>query len=151
MTNNSIPGMIYPTQKGLLAGTPRDSALASMNSKAQIQAQANKAMAGGKIKKRRGGSSIIVPQYQMQYEAQGGPGTNPNNQIQGNAQTSTQMAANTVYDKYASIKGGSRRRKGGNPNWHWGCMSGGKKTKKYKGKYSRKTCKYITKSSKYRK
>ncbi len=25
----------------------------------------------------------------------------------------------------SSQKGGSRRRKGGNPDWLWGCMSGG--------------------------
>ena len=66
----------------------------------------------------------------MLYEPQGGTGTNPNNQIQGNAQTSTQMAANQVYDNQATQMGGSKRRKGGNPNWLWGCMSGGKKKKK---------------------
>ena len=62
----------------------------------------------------------------MAYEPQGGPGTNPNNQIQGNSQTSTQMQANAALDNLK--KGGSRRRrsrKGGNPDWIWGCMSGG--------------------------
>ena len=145
MTNNSVPGMIYPTQKAMLAGTPQQSAMASMNSKAQIQAQANKAMAGGKIKKNKrfGGASgsIVVPQYQMQYHPQGGPGTNPNNQIQENAQTATQGAANQKYDNYATVKGGSRRRKGGNPNWYWGCMSGGRRTRKHARKNRRKSCK----------
>lgn len=143
MTNNSVPGMIYPTQKAMLAGTPQQSAMASMNSKAQLQAQANKAMAGGKIKRFGGASgTIVVPQYQMQYQPQGGPGTNPNNQIQGNAQTATQGAANQKYDNYATVKGGSKRRKGGsNPNWHWGCMSGGRRTRKYKRKNRRKSCK----------
>jgi hypothetical protein len=51
------------------------------------------------------------------------------------------MAANSVYDKQATKTGGSRRRNGGNPNWLWGCMSGGKKytRKSRKNKKSRKS------------
>jgi hypothetical protein len=50
----------------------------------------------------------------------------------GNAKTSTQMATNSAGDHNAKKMGGSRRkRKGGNPDWVWGCFSGGKK-------YSRK-------------
>lgn len=142
-SSQNIPGMEYPTQKAMLAGNPRDSAYAAMTNSNQNQANANKLMAGGKIKRRhRGGQSAInVPQYQMLYEPQGGNGTNPNNQIQTNLQTSTQMSANKVYDNYATVKGGStRKRKGGNTNWVWGCMSGGKRSKKSKkhGKRSKK-------------
>lgn len=149
--NSSVPGMMTPTQKSMLAGNPRDSAMQSMNNNAQLQAQANKNLSGGRHRKRktyRGGeanSTIAVPQYQMLYEPQGGPGTNPNNQIQGNSQTSTQMAANAALDSGATQMGGTRRRrsrKGGNPDWIWGCMSGGKKrrTRKMgrKNKKSRK-------------
>ena len=147
-TNNSVPGMIYPTQQGYNdgAGNPRDSAMAAMKSAAESQANANKALAGGKRRKCRGGA-INAPQMQMLYQPQGGPGTNPNNQIAANTQTSTQMAANRVYDADASnVSGGSRRkRKGGNPDWHWGCKSGGKSYRK-----SRKTRK-SRKSRKYRK
>jgi hypothetical protein len=147
-TNNSVPGMIYPTQKAMIGANPADSARQTAVNKAEIQTQANKLMAGGKIIKRRyRGGAVVVPQYQMLYEPQGGTGTNPNEQIQGNAQTSTQMAANAVYDSQATKMGGSRsrrRRRGGNPNWLWGCMSGGKKrtckvNKRYrKNKKSRK-------------
>jgi hypothetical protein len=151
--NNSIPGMMIPTQKGMLAGTPRDSAMQSMNNNAQIQAQANNSLSGGRHRKRkgyRGGNAIAVPQYQMLYEPQGGNGTNPNNQIQGNAQTSTQMAANSALDSGATKIGGSRHRrsrKGGNPDWLWGCMSGGKKRtsksgRKRKSRKSRRSRKY---------
>jgi hypothetical protein len=114
-------------------------------------------MAGGKIRRRiarYGGasstsssSSITVPQYQMLYEPQGGTGTNPNNQIQGNSQTSTQMAANSVYDSNATKMGGGykkRIRKGGNPDWIWGCMSGGKKR-------SRKGCRTSRRRNKHKK
>jgi hypothetical protein len=127
----STPGLMYPTQKGMPAGNPRDSAMASMNNANQLQASANKAMAGGKYKRRHKGGAdgtVAVPQFQMQYDPQGGPGTNPNNQIQSNAQISTQQSANAVYDSQAKLSGGRPRRckKGGNPDWNWGCMSGGK-------------------------
>ena len=146
-TTNSVPGMMYPTQKAMIGSTPADSARLSAINKSASQAQANKLMAGGKLRKRRHiGGAVVVPQYQMLYEPQGGPGTNPNNQIQTGAQTSTQMAANSVYDNAATKIGGSRRRKGGNPNWLWGCMSGGKKSTR-KNKKSRK----IRKSRKSRK
>jgi hypothetical protein len=143
-TNNSVPGMVYPTQKGMVGSNPADSARLAAVNKSQSQAQANALMAGGKMRKRRHqGGAVVVPQYQMLYDPQGGNGTNPNNQIQGNAQTSTQMAANSVYDQQATQAGGSKRRKGGNPNWLWGCMSGGKKkTRKSNRKHSKRTRKH---------
>ena len=56
-------------------------------------------------KRRGGGGGLAVPQFTMSYTPQGGPGTNPNNQIQSNSQTSTQITANKAFDDYASIKG----------------------------------------------
>lgn len=132
--NSSYPGMMTPTQKGMLAGNPRDSAMQSMNNNAQLQAQANKNLSGGRHRKRntyRGGA-INAPQMQILYDVQNGPGSGPNDQMKGNAQTSTQMAANAALDSGATKMGGSRRRrsrKGGNPDWVWGCMSGGKKSR----------------------
>ena len=150
-TTNSVPGMMFPTQKAMIGSTPADSARLAAVNKSASQAQANKLMAGGKLRKRRHiGGAVVVPQYQMLYEPQGGPGTNPNNQIQAGSQTSTQMAANSVYDNAATKTGGSKRsrnRKGGNPNWLWGCMSGGKKCTR-KNKKSRKSRKN-KKSRKY--
>lgn len=154
MSNKPIDGMMNPTQKGMLAGTPRESAMVSMKQNSQLQAQANTGLSGGRLRKRkayRGGDAITVPQYQMLYEPQGGNGTNPNNQIQGNAQTSTQMAANAALDKVGGSKRNvSRRRsrKGGNPDWLWGCMSGGKKRSRKAG---RKSTRKYRKSRKYRK
>jgi len=105
----SIPGMMYPTTKGMIGSNPSDSARLLAINKAQTQTNANKLMSGGKRRrKHRGG--IVVPQYQMLYEPQGGIGTNPNNQIQINSQTSTQMAANSVYDNQATKMGGTKRR-----------------------------------------
>jgi len=136
----SVPGMIYPTMKGMPAGNPRDSAIANMNNASAIQAQANNAV-GGRNRSRRGGAgSIVVPQFKMSYEPQGGPGTNPNDQIASNAQVGTQGAANAALDAGAFKKGGrrSRKRKGGNPDWIWGCMSGGRKRRSRSKRSDRK-------------
>jgi hypothetical protein len=151
----SIPGMMYPTMKGMPAGNPRDAAITNMNNAAAIQAQANNAVGGRKrVRSRRsrkgGASTIAVPQFNMSYEPQGGPGTNPNDQIASNAQVGTQGAANAALDAGAFKKGGSKRsgsksrsRKGGNPDWVWGCSSGGKRSRRSKrsnrkGKSSKK-------------
>jgi hypothetical protein len=149
--NTSIPGMVYPTQKSMIAGTPGDSAIAAQANRNALQATANKAMTGGKFR-RVGGSTIAVPQYIMPYESQGGVGTNPNNQIQQNAMISTQGAENSSMDKNATKIGGSRKRKikrGGNSDWNWGCYSGGRtrskksrKMKKRRKNKSRKLRKY---------
>ena len=156
MANESIPGMNYPTQKAMLAGNPRDSAIqasVNMNAKqASLGAIGGRRMRRTKSTKKRGGADAIpVPQYQMLYTPQGGNSTNPNAQIQQNSVISTQGAANSVYDKDV-FKGGMRRRyykKGGNPNWNWGCYSGGKR-KTMKTRKSRKTRK-TRKSRKSRK
>jgi len=158
--NNSVEGMMYPTIKGPLAGTPRDSAMENMKQNAQLQAQASSALSGGRHRKRKaygGGDTLIAPQANLLYPEINGTGTGVNSQMQGNAQISTQMAANAALDKVGGSKrrGSSRRRtrKGGNPDWLWGCMSGGKKrtskaygrrrtNKSRKNKRSRKSRKY---------
>lgn len=150
MSNNNVPGMMLPTQKGLVSGNPRDSAIQSMQSNQQSAALASKLLSGGKIikyKKRVRGGALNVPQYQMAYEPQGGPGTNPNDQIANNSRTSTQSAANAALDSGATKMGGFKRnkrskrrsRKGGNPDWVWGCMSGGTKKSRKSKKNRRKS------------
>ena len=154
MSNNKPIEVIYPTIKGPLAGTPRDSAMENMKQNAQLQAQASGALSGGRHRKRKaygGGDTLVAPQATLLYPETNGPGTGVNSQMQGNAQISTQMAANAALDKVGGYKrrGSSRRRsrKGGNPDWLWGCMSGGKKrTRKAYGRRrknkSRKSRKY---------
>ena len=134
-TNQNVPGMIYPTQKGYApgAGNPRDSAIQQMAAGNAKQASLSAAVGG--FKRKKGGSALVVPQVPTMYTPTGGVGSDPNSQIVGNMKTSTQGTANAVYDKQAlNVKpptgGGSYRKKGGNPNWHWGCYSGGKKSKR---------------------
>ena len=145
-TASSIPGMLLPTQKGMLAGTPGASAQAQGNLATQKLLALTK-ISGGKRKHRRhrkhGGATtnanatntIPVSQYSMLYTPQGGPGQDPNSIIQQNAAIGTQGAANAVFDKYATQMGGFRMNTNTN-KFQWGCYSGGKKTKKRR----RKSC-----------
>jgi len=146
----STNGMIYPQEKPMLAGNPKDSAIAENNQAITKQSDLIKATSGGNRRKKSkrnkkykyGGattSGVVVPQYQMQYTPPGAAGQTPNDIIKQNASISTQGSENAKYDNLAK-KGGSRKKKGGNSNWSWGCYSGGrKKSKKYTNK--RKTYK----------
>jgi hypothetical protein len=165
MSNNnqlpSTPGLQLPTQKGMLAGNPRDSAIASQTQTNTKQTNLINAVGGKRTKgKKWGGAAaadpnankVVVPQFQMQYQPTGGPGQDPNSVIQQNSQTSTQSTANAVYDNYATQQGGTRRtkkrrstgsrkkRKGGSNKYTWGCFSGGKSRgkKRYRGHSKRR-------------
>lgn len=160
----NIPGLTRPTQIGMLSGNPKDSAaqsLTNMNQKQAALSKASGAVGGGKNKK--GGvnpptpataAPIPITTYKMGYSVQNGPEQSPNAQIAQTSITGTQGAANRVNDSQASNMSGGRKykkscksKKGGNPNWHWGCYSGGKKhkqqiknvTKKYRKKGGGKT------------
>ena len=145
--SDTVSGMPYPQEKPLLAGNPKDSAIAANNQAITRQADLIKATSGGSKHRRRrnkyGGATggVVVPQPQMQYTPTGAPGQNPNDIITQNAEVSVQGAENAKYDSYAR-KGGSikRKRKGGNSDWSWGCYSGGKRKRKSKSRtYKRKT------------
>jgi len=147
-TTPPVPGLKYPTQQGMLAGNPRDSAIASQNQTNMKQSSLSNAV-GGKRNRRKGSKKgtrkgykgkvgagqvppgqVAVPQFQMQYKPTGGPGQDPNAVIQQNSQTSTQSTANAVYDDYAT--------KGGSSKYNWGCYSGGK-GKRHTKRKTRKT------------
>jgi hypothetical protein len=144
----STKGMVYPQEKPMLAGNPKDSAIAANNQSASRQADLIKATSGGKRYRRykrnkHGGADnggVVVPQFQMQYSTTGAGGQDPNSIIKQNASVSTQGAENAKYDNLARV-GGSRKRRGGNPDWSWGCYSGGrKKSRSRRSKsYKRKT------------
>ena len=146
-TNNSVPGMMYPQQKPMSAGNPNDSAIANNNQAAIRHANLIKATSGGrryrhKRSKKYGGANngtVTVPQMQVQYSTTGAGGQDPNSIIKQNTSVSVQGAENAKYDNLARV-GGSRKKRGGNPDWSWGCYSGGKKTRSRRNKnYKRKT------------
>jgi len=133
-SNNSVPGMIYPQQKPMLAGNPKDSAIAANNQSITRQADLIKATSGGRRHRRSkkyGGATndgVTVPQMQVQYSTTGAGGQDPNSIIKQNTSVSVQAAENAKYDDLAR-KGGSRKKRGGNPDWSWGCYSGGRKSR----------------------
>jgi hypothetical protein len=132
------PGLMLPTVKSYTpgAGNPRDSAMMAQQQMNTKQANLNSSVGGYKKRKYRGGQSdVVVPQFQMQYTPQGGPGTNPNDQIKATSSTSMQSNAWAVNDNQATKMGGRRTRKGGKL---WGCYSGGKKKSRKSHRKSRK-------------
>lgn len=159
----TTPGLMNPTTIGRI-GTPREAAIAEANNRAASQTMANRAMAGGKYRRFRGGASngIPVAQFNMPYKEQNGPGTGINDQYRNLNQINTQADANSNYDKLAAIKKGgfsykkkpfshkkssNSRMGGGNPDWSWGCYSGGKHRKTRRN--SRKSRKRHRKSRKH--
>lgn len=145
----STKGMMFPQEKPLLAGNPKDSAMAANNDAAAKHTALINATKGGskykkykKSKKYKGGADsapaqVAVPQFQMQYTPSGASGQTPNDTIKNMSSTSTQNAADAKYDNLAKQKGGYKKKskkskkykKGGN-NFKWGCYSGGKTYKK---------------------
>ena len=141
-TNKPVPGLMQPTQKAMLSGNPRDSAIASQNASNQKLNNLNQISKGGRRRSR--GGAIAVPQYQMNYTPQNGPGQDPNSVIKQNSQISTQGTENAKYDSLATQSGGkswSKSKKGGkyNPDWSWGCYSGGRKSRRRSHRRSRRT------------
>jgi hypothetical protein len=143
--------VINPTMIGQMGPNPRQTAIAERNAANDFQNSANKAMAGGKHKRLRGGGGIPVAQFSLPYKEQSGPGTGINAQSVNLNESYAQGNTDAVYDNLGTVKTGGFRKKsrrskiGGNPNWSWGCYSGGKrKTRKH-----RKSRKHHRKSRKH--
>jgi hypothetical protein len=98
---------------------------------------------GGSMRKK--GGAITVPQVQTMYTS---PGVSPNDINKSTHATSAQSKSDAEFDKLA-MQGGKRRKRGGNPDWLWGCYSGGKKRKTRTNK--RKTRKYRKKTRRNKK
>jgi hypothetical protein len=89
--------------------------------------------AGSRRRRKMGGASVAVPIIKPIYVQQNGPGTDTTSQQAQGQSLSMQSTANSIYDKQATKMGGSRRRykKGGNPDWLWGCSSGGRRRSRH--------------------
>jgi hypothetical protein len=166
-------GLQLPTSKGMISSNPSSSAYQATQNNANTAGSLKAAVGGGRRRKKsnrfKGGKGIEVPQYQMGYSPQNGPGQDPNSIIADSSATSTQSASWSKYDKNATMNGG-RGGRGGRMNgscmngscmdgscMNGSCMNGscmnGCKSHKKKKKRSRK--KKLTKrnkrSNKYRK
>ena len=140
-TTNSVPGLVLPKVQAPLAGSPGSSAMAARNNQAQQQAALANAVGGRRRRVKRGankrgankmGGAITVPQMP-------GDTSGANAVATQNARHSTQGAANAQYDAAAMKKGGTRRKNGGNPNWLWGCFSGGRSKRRTTKRRTSKT------------
>lgn len=141
MSNTTYPGMMPITQKSFTNGAtnPRTDAIQRQINMNEKQNLINQSGQGKRSRRhRRGGASnnnlVAVPQFQMQYSPVGGPGTNPNDQVAIGAKNGMQASADSVYDNQAKLGGKRRCRKGGNPDWLWGCYSGGRSKRRLKRK-----------------
>lgn len=145
---NSPPGLIQPTVVSLPVGAsgPYDAAKAITDAAAsklqRINDTASGNMSAGSRRRRyRGGnnSQVTVPVIKPIYTQQNGPGMDTISQQAQGQSISMQSTAWKVNDNQATKMGGSiRRKRGGNPDWVWGCYSGGRrrtcrrKTRKHK-------------------
>ena len=159
MGSNFIqPQPLYPTKVGMVGTTPANSAMVTVQQNNAAQANANRLMAGGKFRRsrrsrrsskrrrnrksskqryvKRGGATVppngqtIVPQFPTtgpQVQATGG---DTNSQITAGSATYMQQGANARWDSQASIKGGTKRKRGGTRIGGWTCMSGGKRSRR---------------------
>lgn len=160
--NNTPPGLMKPTMTSFTpgAGNPRDSAMMAQQNMNMKQNNLNSSVGGRRRKPNwKGGNDqtnnvVAVPQFQMNYTPTGGPGTNPNDQITSLSSTGMQSAAWSVNDSKAAQMGGWKKHNGGNPDWKWGCYSGGMKCKtkntKKRIKKNKKTKKKRNPRKKYR-
>ena len=125
--SSTVPGLVYPTQQGMIGSNPRESAYLQMQNSATLQNNLNKAV-GGKKYKYGGADTVQVPQVSVLYTPTGGPTSDPNYLIKQNAILGMQSAANAQYDSNA--------------------FKGGKYTNKQR-KYTNKRRKYTNKRRKY--
>jgi hypothetical protein len=122
-------------------------ALQSRNQQDINQANANAAVGGSK--KKKGGSQIVPNPPQSSLKPVGGPGQTTNDINTNNYANFKQGEVNSAGDHHATQQGGSRKKRGGNPDWLWGCYSGGKKKKMRTNK--RKTRRYRKKTRRNKK
>lgn len=140
---NSPPGLIAPTVTSYPPGanSPATAAKSIIDANNQKLQNINQMSAGSRKRRKVGGTSqVSIPVIKSIYTSQNGPGTDTTAQQAQGQTINMQSTANSLYDNQATKMGGSRRRKykkGGNPDWVWGCYSGGRRRT-----YRRKTRKH---------
>ena len=140
---SNIPGLIQPTVNSYPPGANSPATASKLiNDANNLKLQnINQMAAGSRRRRKMGGASVAVPIIKPIYVQQNGQGTDTTSQQAQGQSLSMQSTANSIYDKQATKMGGSRRRykKGGNPDWVWGCSSGGRRrTRHAKSKKNKK-------------
>jgi len=136
-TGGCPDGITCPVVSSMTGQTAGQSALVNFQAANQQKAALSSIATGGSRKKYLHGGQIsrqVVPTLSTPYPATGP--TTPNSTYKAGAAISSQANANAQFDSLA-LTGGKRRKsnkKGGNPNWVWGCHSGGRKMRRTKNK-----------------
>jgi len=138
-TSTNATGLPPLTIQARQGNTPGEAAFNIQHQKNVSQASANGSVGGSK--KKKGGAQTVA---QVPGDTSGANGV-----LTKVAGTNAQSQANAKYDNLATQKGGKRGKKGGNPDWLWGCSSGGKKRKSRTNK--RKTRRYRKKTRRNKK
>jgi hypothetical protein len=98
--SSSIP---QPSSKPI-DGSPRNYAINIAAQSAIKQNNLNSTLSGG------ASTGTVVPTIRTPYPSFSGPGQDSKSTQVNNAVVTQQSSANSVYDKYASVMGGRRRR-----------------------------------------
>jgi hypothetical protein len=145
MSNNTNSSALPPPTTQGRFGSPSEDALRTMNQKNGLDALRANSVGGSKKKK---GGAVTVSTVQPMYKEVGGPGQTTTGISTNNAKVANQNQQDAIYDNQLQ-QGGKRCKKGGNPDWLWGCYSGGKKRKTRTNK--RKTRRYRKKTRRNKK
>jgi len=127
-------------------GSPGQAAYNSNLQKSASQTDLINSVSKGGMKKRGGG--ITISPVQTMYKPTGGEGQTVGDINVNNKIASNQGAVNSANDHLATQKGGKRVKRGGNPDWLWGCYSGGKRRKTRTNKRKTKRYRKKTRSNK---
>ena len=147
MSNNTNDtGLPPPTMQGHI-GSPNQAAYNNITQRNSLDAERARSVSGGSTKKK--GGAITVPVLQTTYKSAGSPEQSPTGIATNNAIVASTSQSRAVNDNLATQQGGKRGKKGGNPNWLWGCYSGGKRKKTRTNK--RKTRRYRKKTRRNKK
>jgi hypothetical protein len=143
--NTNSTGLPPPTIQARNGNTPAEAAYNDRQQQNTSNAELARLVSGGSMKKK--GGAITVPVLQTPYKTTGSPEQSPTGIAANNASVSSTSGEQAKYDN--KLGGGKRGKKGGNPNWIWGCYSGGKKRKTQTNK--RKTRRYRKKTRRNKK
>ena len=88
-----------------IQGNPRTYAIDIAAQSAQKQNALNNTLSGGAVN-----TGTVVPTIRTPYPSFSGPGQDSKSTQVNNAVVSQQSSANRVYDQYATVMGGRRRR-----------------------------------------
>jgi hypothetical protein len=140
MSNTNSTGLPPPTIQARNGGTPAE---AAYNDRQQQNTSQHALIVA--VSK---GGAVTIPVLQTSYKTTGSSEQSPTGIAVNNGRVASQGNEYAKYDNQLQ-QGGKRCKRGGNPDWLWGCYSGGRKRKTRTNK--RKTRRYRKKTRRNKK